>query len=139
MWGNCDVGLLLSCCAFRILLWELVSRRDGSWDFHYVRSAYRLTRSGTRQSVLERLPNLAFPAGSRTVFAALWFNGSFFVAITVQSSSITSVAVHTPRRGNSCNTSTCSGWPCAFPMEVMNFRFVPRLVLLTCDLGQTIS
>ena len=58
---------------------------------------------------------------------------------TVQSSSITSVAVHTPRRGNSCNTSTYSGWPCAFPMEVMNFRFVPRLVLLTCDLGQTIS
>ena len=33
--------LLFSYSAFRTLRWELVSKRDGSRDFHYVMAAYR--------------------------------------------------------------------------------------------------
>ena len=63
--------LLFSYSASRILCWELLWKRDGSWVFHYIMSAHRPTRSGARQSVLERLSNLTFSAGSRAVFSAL--------------------------------------------------------------------
>ena len=65
------MGLLFSYSASRTLRWEPVSKRDGSWVFHYVMSAYRHTRSGARNSVLERHSNLTFSPGSRAVFAAL--------------------------------------------------------------------
>ena len=35
MWGKCDMGLLFSYSVFGILQWELVSKRDGSWIFHW--------------------------------------------------------------------------------------------------------
>lgn len=41
MRGKCDMGLLFSYSAFRIIRWEPVLKRDGSWVYHYVMSAYR--------------------------------------------------------------------------------------------------
>ena len=60
------MDLLFSYGAFKILRWELMSKRDGSTS-----SPCTDTTDRARQSVLERLSNLAFPAGSRAVFAAL--------------------------------------------------------------------
>ncbi|KAH8979068.1 glycosyltransferase family 2 protein [Lactarius akahatsu] len=52
----------------RILCWELVSKRGGSWVLYYVKSAYAVT------DTLDQVPELV--SQRRT-----WLNGSFFAAI----------------------------------------------------------
>ena len=52
----------------RILCWELVSKRGGSWILHYVKSAYGVTDTPSQvaELVLQR---------------RRWLNGSFFAAL----------------------------------------------------------
>ncbi|KAH7885075.1 glycosyltransferase family 2 protein [Phlebopus sp. FC_14] len=52
----------------RILCWELVSKRGGSWILHYVKSAYAVT------DVPDQVPELISQRRR-------WLNGSFFAAI----------------------------------------------------------
>ncbi|KAF8516437.1 glycosyltransferase family 2 protein [Hysterangium stoloniferum] len=52
----------------RILCWELVSKRGGSWILHYVKSAYAVT------DVPDEVPELISQRRR-------WLNGSFFAAI----------------------------------------------------------
>ncbi|EJC98439.1 glycosyltransferase family 2 protein [Fomitiporia mediterranea MF3/22] len=52
----------------RILCWELVSKRGGSWILHYVKSAYAIT------DVPDQVPELISQRRR-------WLNGSFFAAI----------------------------------------------------------
>ncbi|KZV86456.1 glycosyltransferase family 2 protein [Exidia glandulosa HHB12029] len=52
----------------RILCWELVSKRGGSWILHYVKSAYAVT------DVPDQVPELVSQRRR-------WLNGSFFAAI----------------------------------------------------------
>ncbi|KAG8935649.1 Chitin synthase, class 1 [Tulasnella sp. 418] len=52
----------------RILCWELVSKRAGSWVLHYVKSAYAIT------DVPDQVPELISQRRR-------WLNGSFFAAI----------------------------------------------------------
>jgi len=52
----------------RILCWELVSKRGGSWILHYVKSAYAVT------DVPDEVPELVSQRRR-------WLNGSFFAAI----------------------------------------------------------
>jgi chitin synthase len=52
----------------RILCWELVSKRGGSWTLHYVKSAYAVT------DVPDQVPELISQRRR-------WLNGSFFAAI----------------------------------------------------------
>ncbi|KAI0793146.1 glycosyltransferase family 2 protein [Irpex lacteus] len=52
----------------RILCWELVSKRGGSWVLHYVKSAYAVT------DVPDQVPELISQRRR-------WLNGSFFAAI----------------------------------------------------------
>ncbi|KAF9220531.1 glycosyltransferase family 2 protein [Gyrodon lividus] len=52
----------------RILCWELVSKRGGSWLLHYVKSAYAVT------DVPDQVPELISQRRR-------WLNGSFFAAI----------------------------------------------------------
>jgi chitin synthase len=52
----------------RILCWELVSKRGGSWTLHYVKSAYAIT------DVPDQVPELISQRRR-------WLNGSFFAAI----------------------------------------------------------
>lgn len=52
----------------RILCWELVSKREGSWILHYVKSAYAVT------DVPDQVPELISQRRR-------WLNGSFFAAI----------------------------------------------------------
>lgn len=52
----------------RILCWELVSKRNGSWILHYVKSAYAVT------DVPDQVPELISQRRR-------WLNGSFFAAI----------------------------------------------------------
>ncbi|KAL6300688.1 glycosyltransferase family 2 protein [Sparassis latifolia] len=52
----------------RILCWELVSKRGGSWILHYVKSAYAVT------DVPDQIPELISQRRR-------WLNGSFFAAI----------------------------------------------------------
>lgn len=52
----------------RILCWELVSKRGGSWILHYVKSAYAIT------DVPDAVPELISQRRR-------WLNGSFFAAI----------------------------------------------------------
>ncbi|EEB86720.1 hypothetical protein MPER_16222 [Moniliophthora perniciosa FA553] len=52
----------------RILCWELVSKRGGSWILHYVKSAYAVT------DVPDQVPELISQRRR-------WLNGSFFAAV----------------------------------------------------------
>jgi len=52
----------------RILCWELVSKRGGSWLLHYVKSAYAVT------DVPDQVPELISQRRR-------WLNGSFFAAV----------------------------------------------------------
>ncbi|KAJ8521700.1 hypothetical protein ONZ45_g1634 [Pleurotus djamor] len=52
----------------RILCWELVSKRGGSWTLHYVKSAYAVT------DVPDQVPELISQRRR-------WLNGSFFAAV----------------------------------------------------------
>jgi chitin synthase len=52
----------------RILCWELVSKRGGSWILHYVKSAYAIT------DVPDEVPELISQRRR-------WLNGSFFAAV----------------------------------------------------------
>ncbi|KAK7455190.1 Chitin synthase 4 [Stygiomarasmius scandens] len=52
----------------RILCWELVSKRGGSWILHYVKSAYAIT------DVPDQVPELISQRRR-------WLNGSFFAAV----------------------------------------------------------
>ena len=52
----------------RILCWELVSKRGGSWTLHYVKSAYAIT------DVPDQVPELISQRRR-------WLNGSFFAAV----------------------------------------------------------
>ncbi|KAG5730212.1 Chitin synthase 4 [Termitomyces sp. T112] len=52
----------------RILCWELVSKRGGSWVLHYVKSAYAVT------DVPDQVPELISQRRR-------WLNGSFFAAV----------------------------------------------------------
>jgi chitin synthase len=52
----------------RILCWELVSKRGGSWILHYVKSAYAVT------DVPDEVPELISQRRR-------WLNGSFFAAV----------------------------------------------------------
>jgi len=52
----------------RILCWELVSKRGGSWILHYVKSAYAVT------DVPDEIPELISQRRR-------WLNGSFFAAV----------------------------------------------------------
>ncbi|THU77602.1 glycosyltransferase family 2 protein [Dendrothele bispora CBS 962.96] len=52
----------------RILCWELVSKRGGSWILHYVKSAYAIT------DVPDQIPELISQRRR-------WLNGSFFAAV----------------------------------------------------------
>ncbi|KAF8551879.1 glycosyltransferase family 2 protein [Imleria badia] len=52
----------------RILCWELVSKRGGTWILHYVKSAYAVT------DVPDKVPELVSQRRR-------WLNGSFFAAV----------------------------------------------------------
>ena len=60
--------IVLCLTSIKILCWELVSKRGGSWILHYVKSAYAVT------DVPDQVPELISQRRR-------WLNGSFFAAI----------------------------------------------------------
>lgn len=84
----------------RILCWELVSKRGGSWILHYVKSAYAVTDVPDQVRLLSIFSSTSLPVDTprlRTYLPPLilhtpqvpelisqrrrWLNGSFFAAI----------------------------------------------------------
>ena len=131
---------LLACHAFRILLWEPESRRmDHGISLHQVHvPTHQIRCSSILWSGFPIWPSLrVLELFSRR---CRWSNGSSFVAMhsTVKFHYIRRSS-HTLSRKFLLHIDCSTGLPRAFPIEAMNYRSVPRLVLLTCGLGQTIS
>ena len=73
----------------RILCWELVSKRGGSWILHYVKSAYAVTDVPDQVSFFCCINNVASKLSKKIFFKVpelisqrrRWLNGSFFAAV----------------------------------------------------------
>ena len=68
----------------RILCWELVSKRGGSWILHYVKSAYAVTDVPDQVSFFICVHNVTSKHSKVPELISQrrrWLNGSFFAAV----------------------------------------------------------